>query len=100
MAIEGISISTGEVSKTSSSIRTINNNLGTRLQDIKKQMNDLEQAWKSDAGSSIRSKFNALAPKFENYRDIVDSYAKFLDATVTNYETVEAAINNNANAFK
>lgn len=100
MAIEGINISLGEVSKTAGTIRTLNTSLGTKLQDIKKQMNDLAQTWQSDASNTVINKFNSMAPKFDNYRDIVDSYAKFLDSAVTNYEAVEAQINSNASAFK
>jgi hypothetical protein len=41
-----------------------------------------------------------MAPKFEEYRQVVDSYAKFLDATVTNFDSAEFQINSNASAFK
>ena len=100
MAIEGIKISLGEVSSTAGSIRTINTNLGTRLDEIKKEMNDLAQTWQSDASNTVRERFNSLAPKFDNYRQIIESYAKFLDNTVTNYDATESSINSNASAFK
>ncbi|PKM57237.1 MAG: WXG100 family type VII secretion target, partial [Firmicutes bacterium HGW-Firmicutes-3] len=41
-----------------------------------------------------------LAPKFNNYREIIESYARFLDTTVASYRETETMINNNANAFK
>lgn len=100
MAIEGIQISLGEVSKTAGTIRTLNSNLSTRLEEIKKQMNDLSATWQSDASETIRTKFNNLQPKFEGYFEVVESYAKFLDNTVTSYDTTETTINNNASAFK
>jgi WXG100 family type VII secretion target len=100
MAVEGIKISLGEVSKTAGTIRTLNNGLNARLEEIKKEMNNLASTWQSDASNTIRNNFNALAPKFEQYKEIVDSYAKFLDVTVTNYDAAESAINNNASAFK
>lgn len=100
MAVEGIKISLGEVTKTASTIRTLNASLEARLADIKKEMNALASTWQSDASNTIRNNFNALAPRFEEYKTIVESYAKFLDATVTNYDSAEAAINNNASAFK
>ncbi|MFS0865003.1 pore-forming ESAT-6 family protein [Fredinandcohnia sp. 179-A 10B2 NHS] len=100
MAVDGIKISLGEVSKTAGQIRNLNQNLATTLEDIKKEMNGLSATWNSDASNTIRANFNALAPRFEEYRQVVDSYAKFLDNTVTNYNAAETAINNNASAFK
>jgi WXG100 family type VII secretion target len=100
MAVEGIKVSLGEVSKTAGSIRTINTSLSARLEEIKKEMNALSSTWQSDAANTIRNNFNALAPRFEEYKNIVESYAKFLDITVTSYDQAESAINNNASAFK
>lgn len=100
MAVEGIQISLGEVSKTAGTIRTLNSSLATRLEEIKAQMNNLESTWQSDASTTIRSRFNSLAPRFEEYQNVVESYAKFLDNTVTGYDVTENAINNNAGAFK
>jgi WXG100 family type VII secretion target len=100
MAIEGIKITLGEVSSTASQIRTLNQNLNSRLEEIKREMNNLSQSWNSDASNSIRGNFNALQPRFEMFREVVDNYSKFLDNTVTNYNATETAINNNANAFK
>lgn len=100
MAVEGIKISLGEVTKTAGTIRSINGNLAARLEEIKKEMDSLAQTWQSDASNTIRNNFNALAPRFEEYKNIVDNYAKFLDNTVANYDAAETAINNNASAFK
>lgn len=100
MAIDGLKITLGEVTKTASQLRSFNQTLNERLNEIKKDMNALAQYWDSDASSSIRSNFNALQPRFEEYRQVVDNYAKFLDNTVTHYNDAESKINNNANMFK
>ena len=100
MAIEGIKISLGEVTKTAGTIRTLNTQLDTKLSEIKKQMNDLQQTWQSDASNTIREKFSSLTPTFEQYKNIVDSYAKFLDNTVQSYESAETTVNSNASLFK
>lgn len=101
MSTEGIQISLGEVAKTASTIRTLNTNLSTQLENIRTEMNSLASTWQSDASETIRSKFNAMAEQqFETYKRIIESYAKFLDDTVTSYDTIETAINNNASAFK
>lgn len=100
MAIEGIKISLGEVTKTAGTIRTLNSSLGARLGDIKSQMNGLASTWQSDASNTIREKFNNLAPRFEEYERIIGSYSTFLDSTVTSYDAAETAINSNASSFK
>ncbi|MFS0635132.1 pore-forming ESAT-6 family protein [Mesobacillus foraminis] len=100
LAADGIKITLGEVSKTAGQIRTLNQTLSIRLEEIKKEMNALASVWNSDSSNTIRGNFNALAPRFEEYRQVVDSYAKFLDNTVTNYNQAETAINNNASSFK
>lgn len=100
MSIEGISISLAEVTSTAGSIRRINEVLDARLQDIKTEMNSLTNTWSSDASNTIQDKFNGLVPRFEEYKKVIESYAKFLDQTVTNYDAAETAINSNASQFK
>jgi WXG100 family type VII secretion target len=99
MAIEGIKISLNEVSSTAGTIRNLNTNLDARLMEIKNEMNGLAASWQSDASNTIRERFNSLSTKFAEYKEIIDSYAKFLDNTVTNYNSTETAINSNAGAF-
>ena len=98
--IEGITISLGDVSATAGTIRTLNTSLNDRLLAIQKQMNDLNNSWQSPAGQAIQEKFNNLVPAFENYKQIIESYAKFLDNTVATYESTETQIQNNASAYK
>lgn len=100
MAIEGINISLGEVTKTAASLRKINKVLTDRLGEIKKEMDSLATTWQSDASTTIRNNFNSFSPRFEEYRAVVESYAAFLDRTVADYDATETAINNNAGAFK
>lgn len=100
MSIEGINISLPEVSNTANTIRTINDQLSTKLDEIRKEMNGLASTWQSDASNTIREKFNSLAPRFEEYKKVVDSYATFLDYTVRGYDSAETNINSNAGQFK
>lgn len=100
MPAEGINISLPEVSATAGTIRNLNETLAIRLEDIKKEMNALETNWQSDASNTIRTNFNNLSNRFSEYKSIIESYAKFLDSTVSAYEQTEANINNNASAFK
>ena len=97
---DSITISTQVLMDTAQKIRDINEAMDGKLADINKSMNDLESTWKSDAATDIRAAMNALKPRFEEYKDLVESYAKFLVNTAQSYESTEAAIQNNANQFK
>lgn len=97
---DGIQISTQVLLDTADKVRTINSTLDQKLADINKNMNDLEATWKSDAATDIRAAMNALKPRFEEYKNVVESYAKFLVNTAQNYESTESSVQTNASAFK
>ena len=97
---DGIQISTQVLLDTADKVRTINSTLDTKLADINKSMNDLEATWKSDAANDIRRAMNALKPRFEEYKGVIESYAKFLVNTAQNYESTESAVQSNAGVFK
>lgn len=98
--MEGIHISLQEVSKSAGALRAINEDMHQQLLEMRKVMNQLAASWQSPASETIRTKFNGMMPIFENYKAIVESYAKFLDHTVVTYETLEANINTNAGSFQ
>lgn len=100
MSTEGINISLPEVANTAGTIRSINENLSARLEEIKTEMNGLAASWQSEASNTIREKFKGLEPRFEEYKNVVISYAAFLENTVKGYESTEAAVNSNASQFK
>ena len=100
MAIEGISISLEQVLETARNIKSLNTQIVTRLNEIKREMNSLESSWQSESSTTIRANFNKLEAKFENYKNIIDSYGTFLENTVESYSTTESSINNNASAFE
>ena len=95
-----IKISTQVLTDTAQKVRNCNTAMDEKLADINKSMNDLEATWKSDAASDIRAAMNALKPKCEQYKNVIESYAKFLVNTAQSYETTEGAIQSNASAFK
>lgn len=97
---DGIQISSQVLIDTADRVRSINNTLDSKLAEINKNMNDLESTWKSDAATDIRAAMNALKPRFEEYKNVVESYAKFLVSTAQSYETTEGSIQSNASAFK
>lgn len=95
-----IDISLAEVANTASSIRATNQRLKSNLTDIKTQMNSLSQSWSSPASENIVARFNSLDTTFQNYYDIIDKYALFLDQTVEAYDSTETAINTGASSFQ
>ena len=97
---DSIQISTQVLIDTAGKVRGINETLDAKLADINKNMNDLEATWKSDAATDIRAAMNALKPRFEEYKNVVESYAKFLVNTAQSYESTETAIQNSASKFK
>ena len=97
---DSIQISTQVLIDTATEVRSINTAMDDKLKEINKNMNLLEETWKSDAATDIRAAMNNLQPRFEQYKNVVESYAKFLDNTAQSYETTEGAIQTNASAFK
>ncbi len=95
-----IRVSTQVLLDTAEKVRTINTTMDGKLADINKTMNDLESTWRSDAATDIRAAMNALKPRFEEYKTVVESYAKFLVNTAQSYDVTETSIQNNAGAFK
>lgn len=75
---DGIQISTQVLVDTAEKVRSINNALDTKLEEINKSMNDLSSTWKSDAGEEIRAAMNALKPRFEEYKPLLSHMQSFL----------------------
>lgn len=96
---ENINVSSEVLNETASKIRTCNSEMDEQLNDILNQVNSLEKSWSSTASSTIRDAMNAMKPKFEQYKEVVESYAKFLVDTAQLYEETESTINTNASQF-
>ena len=97
---DSIKISTQVLTDTAQKVRDCNTRMDEKLAEINKSMNDLEASWKSDAATDIRAAMNALKPKFEQYKNVIESYAKFLANTAQEYEATESTVQGNASAFK
>ncbi len=98
--MEQIQISLDGLSKTAMSIRTINEQLNLYMQQIVKQMNDLDSLWQSPAAQAIRTQFSSMIPIIENHKEVIEAYAKFLDITVTTYEDTEMKIKRQISNFE
>lgn len=91
-----IKITFEEVRTKTAQIRSYNDVLTNTLESIKSAINALEAEWTSDTSDTIRSKITGMQPKFDRYKEIIESYAKFLDNTVAQYEATENTLNSNA----
>ena len=91
-----IKITFQEVRERTREIRKHNQNLTDILNEIKTAINALESEWTSDTSDTIRSKITGMQPKFDSYREVIESYAKFLDNTVERYEGTESTLQTNA----
>lgn len=93
-----IKITFEEVKTMTAKIRTHNEKLTSTLADIKSAINALEADWTSDTSDTIRSKITGMQPKFDSYKEVIESYAKFLDNSVAKYESTEGTLNSNASS--
>ena len=93
-----IKITFEEVRAKSKQIRAYNETLTNTLTTIKQTINNLESQWTSDTSDTIRAKITGMQPKFDTYKEVIESYAKFLDNTVAQYEGTESTLNSNASS--
>lgn len=98
--MDQILITMPEISNSASQIRLLNNNLDETLSYVSKLMNDLNSTWRSDGEEMLISKFNNFSSKFVLESEIIESYAKFLDDTVSKYDSLESTITANASNFE
>lgn len=91
-----IKITFAEVRSKTQQIRSHNKTLDNTLTQIKNTINALESDWTSDTSDTIRAKITGMQPKFDTYREVIESYAKFLDNTVEQYESTEGTLQSNA----
>lgn len=98
--MDQIKISLAEVTDCAARIRALNQQMYEQLTLMKKDMNDTNITWISDAGDAIRNRFNQFATRFETQKEAIDQYAKFLDTTVSSYDTLESTIHSNATSMQ
>lgn len=91
-----ITITFEDLKTKTQKIRNHNETLNNTLLQIKSTINNLEAEWTSDASDTIRTKITGMQPKFDSYKEVIESYAKFLDNALAQYESTEATLNSNA----
>lgn len=98
--MEDIRITLPEVSNAAATLRNINTNLDEVLSNVSKMMLDLNVVWKGTAGETIVTRFQKFANRFIDESETIEEYAKFLDYTVSSYDSLESTITSNATNFE
>lgn len=95
-----IRITLPEVSATAGQIRSINANMDEILHQVLRNMQDLNNVWKGNAGETIVSRFMKFSNKFLDESETIEDYAKYLDYTVSSYDSIESTLTSNASSFE
>ena len=94
-----IKITLPEVADTAVMIRNYNATLDSILSYVSKIMNELNSIWMSDGEEMLLARFQRFATKFIDESEVIESYARFLDNTVSDYDSLETSIVANASNF-
>ena len=97
--MDNIRITLPEVSETASQIRNYNSTMDEILNFVSKTMNELNSIWESDGEEMLLSRFQRFATRFIDESEVIESYARFLDSTVSDYDSLESTIVANASSF-
>lgn len=92
-------INYGSFESWAGTIDSRNTNLLNKLHDIQNLIKSLEGDWESNAALEIKSKIQGMEPRFQDYYDVVDNYAKFLRNTAEAYKATEQTNTSNASQF-
>lgn len=85
-----------ELRDTAQKMRGHNDKLTDYLTQIKTAINALEAEWTSDTSDTIRAKITGMQPKFDSYKEVIESYCKFLDNTAQRWEDTEGTLHTSA----
>ena len=94
----GVKVSTQDLVDTAARIRSLNDNMDTKLNEMHNAVRKLEATYKSEGATAIMNRVENFKPRFAEYKAVVESYAKFLVDAASDYENVEHAIKANAEA--
>ncbi len=97
MASGTINVKLSDLTATAQKVDTINNDLYQFLKNFQQKIDMLDDAsWQSEGSQKIVAAINELAPSFDKYKQIIESYATFLRKTAEEYRANEDAIMTNA----
>ncbi len=76
-----------------------NSTLINKLHDIQTTIKNLAGIYESNAAETIRNKIQGMEPRFEEYYNVVENYAKLVRNTGYDFEGTEQKITSNAEQF-
>ena len=99
MASGVINIDPAALDQTATKVRTINDDLYNYLKNFQTKIDMLDDSsWQSEGSQKIIAAINELAPNFDKYKQVIESYADFLiktkDAYIANEETIKTNADN------
>ena len=94
-----LKITTAEVRNCAQQLRRLNVSLDDVLTRAKSEMRALSGVWRSDGSETIRQRFEQFSQKFDEEKETVEEYARFLDLTAESYDSLESTITDNASTF-
>jgi uncharacterized protein YukE len=98
--MDELKISLAQVADCAMKIRTCSQQMYDHLQNMKQEMSKTSGSWISEGGETIRMRFQQFAARFENQKQLIDSYAQFLDRAVESYDSLESTIVSNASGMQ
>ena len=93
-------ISTSGLRNSEGSIRDVNARMYGTLTDIKDQVNGLKSSYSSEGAEEIINNMNNMQARFDEYKSIVESYAKHLDEVADRFIMTEGTIKSRAEMFR
>ena len=95
-----ISITLPEVADAAAEIRKCNATLDNILAYVSTIMRELDSIWLSEGEEMLLSRFQKFSARFVDESEVIESYARFLDSTVSDYGSLESTIIANAANFE
>lgn len=79
---------------------TEKDNIRTAVRNIETEVNNLKEAWQSNASDNMLAEMEAMDTVFTRYDKVVEEYIQFLENTAQLYEETEGGIAQSSNALK
>lgn len=98
--MEELKISLAQVMHCAAEIRSCSQVMSEALERMRKEVSSTSGSWISEGGEAIRTRFQIFAGRFENQRQLMESYAQFLERAVESYDSLESTIISNASGIQ
>lgn len=95
--MDSITITLEDLTASANEIKSVNSNMQNTVSDMNSVIKEVTEYWQSEASDTFNAKFISFMRVFDDCKQAIDNYAKFLDDTVAAYQAADAAINNAAN---